>query len=94
MYHPRSCLCSYFSQIRFCKLCGETDVEDEFHFIIRCPIYDIIRITMFNSASRLCESFVNLNDQDKFKLLNVKCFKPLSEYTLQAISIRQRLLFL
>ena len=31
--------------LRLCKLCGENEVEDEMHFIFKCPVYDDLRYT-------------------------------------------------
>ena len=39
------------------KVCDHclTDIEDEFHFVIKCTIYDVIRNHFFSSSEALYE---------------------------------------
>lgn len=31
---------------RFCQLCNLNDLENEFHFVLKCPLYSDIRIKL------------------------------------------------
>ena len=41
---------------RKCPFCPE-DVEDEFHFLIKCPIYKLLRESLFDDIKVLCIGF-------------------------------------
>ena len=32
-------------EISFCTFCNQNDIEDEFHFILKCPLYSNLRQT-------------------------------------------------
>ena len=51
--------------MRVCKLCKQ-EVEDEFHFLIRCTTYATERNHLFHSISALYPNFVHLNDENKY----------------------------
>ena len=42
---------------RFCKLCNTGEVEDEFHFLIRCPLYKALRENLYTAADLSCKNF-------------------------------------
>ena len=50
---------------RICKFCTSPHVENEYHFLLVCPIYTQLRRKFL---PRFCWSFVNIN---KFK--NIMC---------------------
>ena len=52
---------------RLCILCNHNEVEDEFHFIMRCSLYDDIRS---NLLSTIREMF-NLNNMDNIDTFNL-----------------------
>ena len=49
---------------RFCKKCS-TSVEDEKHFLLACPAYDIARQSLFAYIYTVCPNFIMLNDTDQ-----------------------------
>ncbi len=51
---------------RICSVCTMGEVESEFHAIMRCPLYTEYRDELFNEASIYNDSFLQLNDNDKF----------------------------
>jgi hypothetical protein len=53
-------------ELRLCKHCDLNVCEDEFHFIIRCPMYNLLRQNLFAKISQMYPSFQGLADQDKF----------------------------
>ncbi|CAG2231457.1 unnamed protein product [Mytilus edulis] len=55
---------------RICKLCTKQAIEDEIHFVIKCPAYDQERQTMFNIANqKLTIDLQELSDEEQFKTL-------------------------
>jgi hypothetical protein len=51
---------------RLCKLCITQTIEDEYHFLIDCPIYDNSRKICYQKISELCSNFNNMSDKSKF----------------------------
>ena len=48
---------------------AEPAIDDEFHFLIRCPVFSSDRNCMFTRFSQLTPNFLNLSDANKFKTL-------------------------
>jgi hypothetical protein len=56
---------------RICKNCTNQEIEDETHFLTRCPTFSGERGDLFNSISAKVKNFTNLSDKNKlFWLLN------------------------
>ena len=74
---------------RLCVLC-DSDTEDEYHFVIKCPVYNDIRIKYVNNAYTRSPSmykFIKLMTTEREKeLLN------LSKFILEAFDWRKSLL--
>ena len=74
---------------RLCVLC-DSDIEDEYHFVIKCPVYNGIRIKYINNAYTRNPSvykFIKLMTTEKEKeLLN------LSKFILGAFDSRKSIL--
>ena len=47
------------ANVRFCLCCRTERVEDEFHFLMVCPIYTQLRNQLFNVAKSVLLDFVN-----------------------------------
>ena len=54
---------------RICNHCTHNECEDEFHFIINCDKYIIIRDKLFKDILLLYPSFNDMDDRTKFKWL-------------------------
>ena len=50
---------------RLCKLCITQKIEDEYHFLIDCAIYNSSRKICYPKISELCSNF-NMSDKSKF----------------------------
>jgi hypothetical protein len=48
------------------KLCITQKIEDEYHFLIDCPIYNNSRKICYQKISELCSNFNNMSDKSKF----------------------------
>ena len=74
---------------RFCSLCNLNDIEDEYHFILICPVYAEIRSVYINSYYYRRPSvykLVQLLSSDKFNVL-----KKLALYIIEAFKMRDSL---
>ena len=70
------------------------DVEDEFHVLMRCALYDDLRDDLFVRANAVNVSFNDLNDNDKFVYLLNDCnIVNFSASILHRMLIRRRILF-
>lgn len=77
---------------RFCELC-ETIVEDELHFVLNCPAYNICRDTMNRNVLDKCEHYMMLTEEEKLKELMDSHHKILTKYILSAWDIRTHLIY-
>jgi hypothetical protein len=67
---------------RVCLYGNLSNVEDESHFLLECPLYNHKRSTFFNEIGSICEFFLSLNNHDKFYwvLDNVVTFRQRLEH--------------
>ena len=75
---------------RICNLCISSDIEDEFHFILKCPIYNDLRVNYIKNYYYRRRSVFKL-----FQLLsvnNVKIINNLGKYLYLASNRRCQLL--
>ena len=49
---------------RICNLCN-SDIEDEQHFLVKCPSLEIYRLPSFTLLQKHCKMFLSLNDEQK-----------------------------
>ena len=54
---------------RICDYCRLHQTEDETHFIIKCPLYNLSREILFAEINKLCPNFMLLSDEQKFQWL-------------------------
>ena len=54
---------------RICPLCDSTEIEDELHFLIKCPVYEDLKIQLYREAVLVNPLFNDLNDTDKLCFL-------------------------
>jgi len=73
---------------RICTLCSLNAVEDEIHFVIQCPLYNVHREKLFYSAKQLDPAFESLSSLSKFVFLNDHP-KLLSKFLTSAWNQRQ-----
>ena len=48
---------------RLCKLFITQKIEDEYHVLINCPIYNSSRKICYQKISELCSNFNNMSDK-------------------------------
>lgn len=49
---------------RICKFCNLRMVEDEFHFLLNCPLYSDIRHNFIDNIQRNCDNFHHLSEKN------------------------------
>ena len=54
---------------RLCKQCESQNIEDEFHYLMKCPKYSDIRKKLFSAANETVRNFMQMSDQSKFLIL-------------------------
>ena len=61
---------------RICKVCGSTEIEDEYHFVCICPLYQNLRSTylprwayIFPTPEKYYSLMASNNNQDILKLV-------------------------
>jgi hypothetical protein len=77
---------------RICELCNR-DVEDELHFLLRCPVYFRERALMLEHARRVCETFDTLDDGEQLILLLQRCHRPVVNFLCSAWKVRKDILY-
>ena len=75
---------------RLCASCGV--VEDEFHFVIECEIFQTQRSNLFNKISIIDATFAFMNDRAKFVYLfsskESKMLSNLGKFVYECLLIR------
>jgi hypothetical protein len=61
------------SDKRICELCNLNEIENEIHFVIKCPLYEDLRQTMYGEIIRFFPNFSTESEMDKYKI----CMKNL-----------------
>ena len=79
---------------RKCGLCTN-EIENEFHFVIVCPIYEKERVTLFQSCRENSKHFDNaLNDEQKFIfIMTNECptiTRTFAKYVFNSFIIREK----
>ena len=78
---------------RTCTLCDMIVLEDEAHFVTRCPLYEIHRSQLFQTAEQLDPNFNTLQDEQKLIFLLNSLPKALSKFLKIAWNKRQNELY-
>ena len=75
---------------RICTLCNSSDIEDEFHFILKCPIYNDLRVNYIKNYYYRRPSVFKL--VQLLSVNNVKIINNLGKYLYLASNRRCQLL--
>lgn len=78
---------------RLCPLCSLNVVEDEFHFLCVCPIYNEFREALYNHISLSNEHFRNMPDDVKFITIMASDQRKLATYIYESWCKRRSLLY-
>ena len=76
---------------RKCFTCKD-EIEDELHFIMKCPLYATERQALFTSVQNNCRSFNLLTNEEKFVFImsneDENVMANLAKFTYKAMQIR------
>ena len=78
---------------RFCFCCDLGKIEDEFHFMFDCPLYNNIRNDVFSKIAVDRPDFFNLGNVDKLKILMNLFPRQLAKFIKASFQIRCQFLF-
>ena len=56
-------------QDRLCVYCQEEEIEDEFHFLLECPLYTDMRQDLLSQCNQLEPNFQDFSKDSKLKLI-------------------------
>ncbi len=69
---------------RICTLCTGQHMEDEYHFLMQCPIYQNHRSTLLSICAENCTNFTQLSHKQQFLWImtndNKSCQQELGKY--------------
>ena len=54
---------------RLCVYCQENEIEDEFHFLLECPLYTDMRQELLNQCNQIVSNFQDSSKDCKLKLI-------------------------
>ncbi len=74
---------------RICKLCVLNEIENEYHFLCICPVYNNLRIALYNKICVKHRIFMNMPNADKFNYMLTHCQMEVSIYIADAWTMRQ-----
>ena len=80
-------------QDRLCLVCGDGNVEDEYHLLCVCNKYKDLRTEMFNKVDALCPGFKRLDFLSIFVILMSEYQSIVSLYVLQCMQRRQSMMY-
>ena len=77
---------------RFCDLC-KTEIEDEQHFLLICPLYNPKILILENACRKGCSRYDSLNNEQKIIFIimsnkNEDILKALSKFIFNSMSLR------
>ena len=77
---------------RWCPLCKTNKIENEFHIIFECPVYDPERCNLLHHAENINKEFRNLNRIGQFSFLttNVKVLRKTACFLSYVLLKRQQ----
>ena len=78
---------------RICEFCLLGEVEDELHFICKCPLYDNLRFNLYSTVTSEFGNFIDLQDEEKFIYLMQNNHRTATRFCWKAFCIRRQTLF-
>ena len=78
---------------RVCQMCKNDNIEDEYHFLCICPLYDNFRKTLYDNVSNKYDEFHLLADKLKFDFLLTNCYKQVANYLKDAWNLRKNIMY-
>ena len=74
---------------RLCNMCDRNEVEDEFHFLMKCNLYNELRNELFINTSLRYPELLSITELwDKFIFINKYCSFDVAKYLEKAWKLR------
>lgn len=79
---------------RYCPLCKNNSIEDEIHVMLYCPSYGELRKKLVDHIENVCESFVQMNDNEKIGVMvnHINIVRKTANYISQILKLRESVL--
>ena len=71
---------------RVCSICSSGEVEDEYHFLLKCNVFSDITVDYINNIMRYNANFIYFNLEQKFTFLITKCWRETLKFLCKAWS--------
>ena len=78
---------------RICSLCNLDEVEDELHFLFKCPLYEQQRLTWLNKVEQEQPDLMYMDISSQLNLLFCKFSRCTSKFIMRCFDIRQKTLY-
>ncbi len=78
---------------RFCRICNGGEVEDQYHFVFHCPVYNNKREIFTNVMQNRVPEWNTMSDNDKFILLFKDHSRLFARFVKDLFSYRKELLY-
>ncbi len=78
---------------RICNLCDMNCVEDQYHFMFQCSLYDQYREELFIKARNCINEWDNLSNCDKLSTLFTELPRSLGKYVKNSFILRRQTIF-
>ena len=79
---------------RVCLICSSGEVEDEYHFLLKCNVFADISVDYINNIMRNNAGFINLTLEQKCTFLITKCWRETLHFICKAWAKRKTCLYL
>ena len=79
---------------RVCSICSSGEVEDEYHFLLKCDVFSDIRVDYKNNIMQNNADFINFNLEQKFTFLITKYWRETLNFLCKAWSKGNTCLYL
>ena len=78
---------------RLCRICNNGSVEDQYHFILNCPAYNIRRGIFIEKVKERIDNWDNLDETNKFICLFNKQPRLLGKFVRDIFLYRKSLIY-
>jgi hypothetical protein len=78
---------------RICIFCNNDKIENEFHFLFECMLYDNVRKTFFKEIAITNTEFCTMNHESKINTLFDLHMRPTAQFILKCYNIRKDYLY-
>ena len=78
---------------RLCPICELQEVEDEFHFLFRCPNNELLRNSWFIELRNRVPDIDFFDEQEQLRIIFENCHRQASKFIKRSFDLRKEKLF-